>query len=103
MNKVKFAKNDVYNFLLSFDDKIVAKIFGYLELLDELGYLLKPPKSRKIAENLYELRVLGNLSIRIFYTFYRGEIFILHAFVKKSQKIPKRELDKVINILKYLH
>jgi len=46
---------------------------------------------------------LGNLSIRIFYTFFKDKIFVLHAFVKKSQKIPKHELKKVINILKHLH
>lgn len=103
MNKVKFLKDETYDFLLSFDDRTVAKIFGDLELLNELGYLLRPPKSKKIAKNLYELRVLGSLSIRIFYTFYKNEIIVLHAFVKKSQQIPKRELEKVINILKYLH
>ena len=101
MNRVKFAIDSTYEFLLSFDDETVAKIIGDLELLDELGNLLRPPKSKMVAKNLYELRVLGNLSIRIFYTFYKGQIIILHAFVKKSQKIPKRELDKVINILKY--
>ena len=101
MNRVKFARDDIYSFLLSFDDETVAKILGDLEFLDELGNLLRPPKSKKIAKDLYELRVLGNLSIRILYTFYKGQIIVLHAFVKKSQKIPKRELDKVINILKY--
>lgn len=91
------------DFLLSFDDVTVAKILGDLELLDELGYLLRPPKSKKIAKDLYELRVFGDISIRIFYTFYKNEILILHAFIKKSQKIPKQELGKVINMLKYLH
>jgi phage-related protein len=103
MNKVKFLRDEVYDFLLSFNDETVAKILGDLELLDELGYLLRPPKSKKIAKDLYELRVLGDLSIRIFYTFYKDKIFILHAFIKKSQKIPKQELEKVTNILKSLH
>ena len=84
MTKIRFIKDDIYNFLLSFDDKTVAKILGDLELLEELGCLLRPPKSKKIAKNLYELRVLGNISIRIFYTFYKNEIFILDAFIKKS-------------------
>ena len=103
MNRVEFARDEVYKFLLSFDDKTVAKILGDLELLDELGHLLRPPKSKKVAKDLYELRVLGNLSIRIFYTFYKDKIFVLHAFIKKSQKIPQPELKKVINILKHLH
>ena len=103
MNRLEFARNETYNFLLSFDEETVAKVLGDLELLDELGYLLRPPKSKMIAKNLYELRVLGNLSLRIFYTFYKDKIFVLHAFVKKSQKIPKQELEKVSNILRHLH
>ena len=84
MSKIRFIKDNIYSFLLSFDDKTVAKILGDLELLEELGCLLRPPKSKKTAKNLYELRVLGNISIRIFYTFYKNEIFILDAFIKKS-------------------
>jgi phage-related protein len=103
VNRVEFINQEVYNFLLSFDDETVAKILGGLELLNELGYLLRPPKSKMIMKNLYELRISGNLSVRIFYTFYKNKIFVLHAFVKKSQKIPQQELKKVINILRHLH
>jgi len=39
MNRVEFARDEVYKFLLSFDDKTVARILGDLELLDELGHL----------------------------------------------------------------
>lgn len=103
MNRVEFTSKEVYNFLLSFDDETVAKILGNLELLDELGYLLRPPRSKMIRKNLYELRISGNVSVRIFYTFYKNKIFVLHSFVKKSQKIPQQELKKVINILRQLH
>ena len=102
MNRVRFITDSIYEFLLSFNDVTVAKILGALEILDELGHLLKPPKSKKIAKNLYELRVLGKLSVRIFYTFYKDQIIILHAFVKKSQKIPQQELKKAIRMLQSL-
>lgn len=103
MNRVEFARSEVYKFLLSFPDDVVAKILGDLEILDEVGHLLRPPKSKKITDNLYELRILGNPSLRIFYTFYKTKIFILHAFVKKSQKIPPQELNKALYLLKNLH
>jgi phage-related protein len=102
MDRVKFAKDDIQDFLLSFDDSTVSKVINSLELLDELGEQIRPPRSKKVAKNIYELRVLGNLSVRIFYTFYDKNIWVLHAFVKKSQKIPKQELKKVINMLKSL-
>jgi phage-related protein len=103
MNKVKFLSDATYDFLLSFDDSTVARIVGDLELLDELGYLLRPPKSKKIAKDLFELRIISNISIRIFYTFYKDQILILDAFVKKSQKIPKKEIEKSLKILNNLH
>jgi phage-related protein len=103
MNRVKFIRDDIYDYLLSFDDNTVAKIVGDLELLDELGLALGPPKSKKIFKNIYELKTIGNISIRTLYTFRSNSIFILHVFVKKSQKIPKKELKTAINRLKYLH
>ena len=102
MNRVKFLRDDLQTFLLSFDDSTVSKIINSLEILDEFGEQIKSPRSKKVAKNIYELRVLGNLSVRIFYTFYHNNIWVLHAFVKKSQKIPNKELKIVINRLKYL-
>lgn len=102
MKRVRFFKDSIYDFLLSFDDSTIAKILSSLEFLDEFGEKLRPPKSKKIAKNVYELRVLGNLSVRIFYTFYNKNIWILHAFVKKSQRMPPKELKIVINRLSCL-
>jgi phage-related protein len=79
-------------------DKLITELG-----IDELGYLLRPPKSKKIAKDLFELRIISNISIRIFYTFYKDQILILDAFVKKSQKIPKKEIEKSLKILNNLH
>ena len=103
MHRVKFLRDDIQTFLLSFDDSIVSKITSSLELLDELGEQIRPTRSKKVAKDIYELRVLINLSVRIFYTFHRENIWILHAFVKKSQKIPPKELETAIHRLMYLH
>lgn len=102
MNRVKFLRDEIQTFLLSFDDSTVSKVINSLELLDGLGEQIRPPRSKKVTKNVYELRVLSNLSVRIFYTFRKENIWILHAFVKKSQKIPQRELKVVINRLKFL-
>jgi len=102
MKRVRFIRDEIFTLLLSFDDSTVAKIVSSLELLDELGEQIRPPRSKKILKNIYELRVLSDLSVRIFYSFQKENIWILHAFVKKSQKIPPKELKVVINRLKYL-
>lgn len=102
MNRTKFLRDDTYDFLKSFDNDLSTKIFGLLEILDELGMRLGPPKLKKITRDIYELRVVGKLQIRILCSFFKGEILILHAFIKKSQKIPKRELEKAIHRLNCL-
>lgn len=102
MNRTRFIREDIQNFLLSFDDSIVSKIISSLNLLDELGKDIRPPRSKKISKGVYELRIVSDLSVRIFYTFHKNEIWILHAFVKKSQKIPPKELQTAINRLRYL-
>src|SRR3989338_10025036 len=102
MNQVKFLTDDILTFLLSFDDSTVSKIISSLELLDELGEKIRPPKSKKVYKNIYELRILSNLSVRIFYTFHNRNIWVLHAFIKKTQKIPLRELKIAMKRLGYL-
>ncbi len=102
MNRVKFLRDDIQTFLLSFDDSTVSKIISSLELLDELGEQIRPPRSKKVVKDIYELRIIADLSVRIFYTFYNKNIWVLHAFIKKSQRMPPKEIKTVINRLSYL-
>lgn len=102
MNRVKFLRDDTYDFLKSLDDDLVVKVFGLLEILEELGIHLGPPKLKKINKEIYELKIVGKTSVRILCSFIGSEIYILHAFIKKSQKIPRKELEKAIHRLAYL-
>jgi phage-related protein len=103
MNRSQFVKDDIYDFLMSFDDDTVDKIMHDLELLNELGPRLGPPHTKKMQKDLYELRVLSSHSIRIFYTFHSDNIYILHAFTKKTQKTPRQEIKTAVSRLRYLH
>ena len=61
----------------------------------EFGPNLGMPHTRAMGEGLFEIRVTGQEGIaRVFYcTIVRRRMVMLHAFIKKSQKTPKRELD----------
>jgi len=65
------------------------------ELLEEFGIVLHLPHSRAMGGGLFELRPHGREgSARVFYCTKVGrKIFILHSFVKKTKKTPKREID----------
>ena len=51
---------------------------------------------------MYELRIRGKQEVRIFYTFNRGEIILLHCFLKKSQQIPSKEIKIALQKLAML-
>jgi len=77
-----------------------SKIFRNIELLEKFGTKLSMPYAKKIRRHLYELRVRGKQEIRIFYTFKDNKILLLHGFVKKTNKIPIREIKTALNRLK---
>lgn len=73
---------------------VVADYARLLELLLEHGLDLRLPHSRAFGGRLFELRPRGRAGIgRAFHCFLvQKRIVILHAFVKKTQQTPDREL-----------
>jgi phage-related protein len=73
---------------------ILADYARLIELLMEFGPDLRMPHSKAFGGGLFELRPRGREGIgRVMYCFVSGErVIILHAFVKKSQATPEREL-----------
>ena len=76
------------------------KIFHSVDLLVQGGPFLKPPYIKKLQSDLYELRIRGKVQVRIFYTMKNNEYYLLHAFRKKSQKTPKKEIQIAIDRIK---
>jgi phage-related protein len=65
-----------------------------VELLMEHGPSLKMPHSKSLGQSLLELRPHGKEGIgRALYCFVAGrKVTIVHAFIKKTQETPQREL-----------
>lgn len=84
------------------DNSIFMKIFRTIEFLETGGPFLKPPDAKKVSKNLYELRIRGKDPIRILYTKVGDTFYLLHAFKKKTQKIPKKELKTAIDRMREL-
>jgi phage-related protein len=74
---------------------ILADYTRIVELLMEFGPGLGMPYSSPLGEGLFELRPRGREGIgRALYCYVVGQrIVVLHAFVKKTQKTPRRELE----------
>lgn len=87
----------VKDFIQQQDEATYAKILLSINLLKDNGPFLKPPYIKKLQNKLYELRIPGKITIRIFYTIHNSEYYLLHAFKKKSQKTPLKELKLAID------
>ena len=68
----------------------------------EFGPNLGMPHTRAMSEGLFELRLKSKEgTARVFYcTVVNERVIMLHAFTKKSQKTPKKELDTARQRLK---
>ncbi len=59
----------------------------------QFGWPAGMPLARKMGDKLWEMRShLSSGIARTFFTVYGGKIVLLHGFVKKTQKMPPREL-----------
>lgn len=91
------GKCPVQDFLDSLPGKVAQKVTWVLNLLEELDAV---PSSyfKKLAgtEEIWECRIrFASNAYRIFCFFVDNSAVVLtHGFIKKSQKIPKSEIEK---------
>ena len=94
--ETKDKKRPVEEFILSLDNKMQAKVFGMILLLEEKGTALREPYSKPLDDGIFELRIKQSSNItRVLYFFYiGGKIILTNGFVKKTQKTPPSEIEK---------
>ena len=93
--KVTFYSDKVEAQTLKFPVGVLANFFHIAEMIEELGPNLGKPYVGSLGSKLYEIRAQGKEGIgRSMYCVANGqEVVILHSFVKKTQKTPKKDLD----------
>jgi len=102
--RVTFYSERVEKEILEFPTGILADLLHILEMIEDLGPNLGKPHTAPMGGGLFEIRAKGKEGIgRSFFAIaVNDEIVILHSFIKKSQKTPKKELDKARKRLKEL-
>lgn len=93
----------VQDFINGLDNATQTKVYRGIKLLREFGPKLFYPYSKKIGDNLYELRALGKIQTRLLYYFDKDLGIIVHGFIKKSQKIPIKEIKLAEQRKRNLH
>ena len=109
MSKVKFylkfsGRSPIEEFLKECSEDIRSEFLEALDLL-KMGHILAMPKSRNLASiypGLHELRLRDRHGhIRIFYFIKKNDgIYILHALKKKTQELPKNDIELIIRRIK---
>jgi len=79
--------------LLQLPAGFVARFLRYAERMELYGPDLGMPHTRAMGEGLFELRLkVAEGIVRVFYcTLVGRRIVILHQFIKKSEKTPRKE------------
>lgn len=83
----------VREFIDSLDPRSQRKFFYVSALLEEFGLRLPFPHAKYIGDDIFELRfggAEGNIRILYFF-FHENSIIFVQGFVKKSNRIPKKE------------
>ena len=73
----------------------VARFLRYAERMELYGPDLGMPHTRAMSEGLFELRLKAAEGlVRVLYcTLVGRKIVMLHQFIKKSEKTPRKELE----------
>lgn len=71
------------------------RIVGFDIATAEFGWPVGMPLCRSLGDGLWEVRSdvsHGNIA-RVIFCIARGQMVLLHGFIKKSRKAPKADLD----------
>jgi phage-related protein len=93
--QIEFYNEKIEKETLLFPKTILAKLLHIFELIEDLGPQLGEPYTKSLKNGLFEIRAKGKEGIgRSIYCYQKdNKIIILHSFIKKTNKTPKKELE----------
>ncbi len=79
-------------FVRSLDREVKIEVGNVIDLLVQEGHMIEMPDSKSLGKGLFELRIQGRVKVRVLYIFHNNKAYILHAFIKKTWKIPLQDI-----------
>lgn len=100
--KIDYFSEKVQSDIASLPVSLRAKYIKITNLMIAYGPNLGEPNTKYIGNGLCELRLIAKEGIaRVFYcAIVKKRIVMLHGFIKKTQKIPKKELEIALKRMK---
>jgi phage-related protein len=102
VRKILIYGDDFWRFYHKQSTKIKERINWTIKLVQVIDRIPEKYLKHIIGTSLYELRIISGSNIyRIFCFFDKGKlIVVLNGFQKKTQKAPKREIDRALKLQK---
>ncbi|MBI2086626.1 MAG: type II toxin-antitoxin system RelE/ParE family toxin [Candidatus Zambryskibacteria bacterium] len=85
---------EVRKFINKLDFNLEEQVVSLIYALADHGHLLRMPYSKALGRGLFELRILGQIQIRIFYCFYEDKVYLLYAIIKKRRTLAKADIAR---------
>jgi phage-related protein len=94
--------NDFWEFYNQQTSKVREKIMWTIRLITSIPVIPEEYFKHITGTDLYEIRVINGGNIfRIFCFFDKGKLVVLlNGFQKKSQKTPKKEIERALKLKK---
>ena len=101
---IEYFNDTVQDDILNLPNVFKQRYFRYTDKMEEYGGDLGWPATAPMGSGLFELRIHEAPGIaRVLFCYMVGRrIVMLHCFIKKTQKTPKKELDIAIRRMKEL-
>lgn len=91
------GRRPVTEFIKSQPSGRQAVLVRVINLLEQYGPSLSGPHTRHVDDKVWELRAGAG---RVFYFAHTGRrLILLHAYIKKSQRAPRREIETALRRL----
>ena len=93
--EITYYSTKVQEQIIELPDTLAARYIVLARRMLAIGPNLGEPHTKSMGSGLYELRLKGAEGIaRVFFCMLRGKrIVMLHSFIKKTDRTPKRELE----------
>ena len=97
--KTNSLKCPVSDFLDSLSGKTAQKITWILKLIEETDFVPKKYFKKLLPHDIWEVRIdfSGNTYRILSFIYNNSHLILTHGFIKKTQKIPRNEIDKALS------
>ncbi|WP_168433535.1 type II toxin-antitoxin system RelE/ParE family toxin [Pontiella sulfatireligans] len=100
--KSYMAVKKVRQFIEAQPDGVQAEYIKIVEQLEQDGRLVEP-YGKKLDKGLFEMRLRRGRQVRVLYFYQEKDCVIgVHAFVKKTQKTPLKEMKQALKVMTML-